>query len=126
AALDAALATPELLTITIASYFETPLNWDIAYQLHAMGFKRIDTLRHHVRQLVNTPDNHIATVQALWKNRKDQKDHYLIQLLNRAYLVIHPAPEKTYLQRYYHARYVTGQMYRNPEDKPDLDADMAW
>ncbi len=125
-AYQTAISTPELLTMSMSTYFETPLTWDIAYQLHALGFKRIDALRYHIRQLLKNPDDHTAIVTPLWQNRKDQKDYYLVQLLNRAYLAIHPNPKQEHLQKYIRARYIDGPMYRNPENKPNRESDIAW
>ena len=126
AAYQRAVSTPELLTMTMATYFETPPPWDIAYQLHELGFKRIDTLRYYIRQLIKDPDSHTTMVAQLWQNRKDKKDYYLVQLLNRAYLAIHPHPKPEHVSKYIHARYIDGHMYRNPENKPDRAADIAW
>jgi DNA polymerase III epsilon subunit-like protein len=125
-AYTSALAIPEIKTLTIAQHFEAPLDWDIAYQLHALGFKRIDTLRHYILQLIKNPDTHVETVKQLWAARKDIKDTYLIQLLNRAYLNIHPNPKKEHYMRYIRARYMTGTMYRNPSDVPNLAEDLVW
>ncbi len=121
-----AISTPELLTMTMALYFETPLPWDIAYQLHALGFKRIDTLRYYVRQILKNPDSHGSIVTELWRNRKESKDIALVQLLNRAYLAIHPKPKPEHMHKYIQARYIDGHMYRNPENKPNREADIAW
>lgn len=120
-----ALATPELRTITMPHYFETPPNWDIAYQLHALGFRRIETLRYYILQLIKNPDRHVETISKLWAEKKELKDTYLVQLLNRAYLSIHPKPPMAHMIRYIRARYIEGTMYRNPADKPDLVGDIA-
>jgi len=126
AAYTKALSTPELLTLTMADYFSTPPDWDIAYQLHALGFKRIETLRYYILQLIKNPDSHVTTVSKLWAEKKEDKDVYLIQLLNRAYLEIHPTPKHAHLMKYMQARYVDGNMYRNPTDQPDMQKDIAW
>jgi DNA polymerase III epsilon subunit-like protein len=126
AAYTQALSTPELLTLTMADHFATPPDWDIAYQLHALGFKRIETLRYYILQLIKNPDSNVSSVSKLWAERKEPKDVHLIQLLNRAYLEIHPNPKQAHLMKYIQARYIAGHMYRNPEDKPNMRENIAW
>lgn len=121
-----ALATPDLLTLTMARYFETPPDWDIAYQVHQLGFQRLDTLRYYAGKLIQNPDDYETILKTLWDKRENQKDRYLVQLFNRVYLAVHPNPRPAFLRKYLEARYVTGVMYRNLDAKPDLYANRAW
>ncbi len=102
-------------------YFEkSPKDWDIEYQIHELGFERIDHLFHHVQTLLQDPNRYAETLQSLLKAQKNPKDRYLIQLYNRAYLNTHPNVNPSHLNRYLDARYLTRALYRNPDDVPTL------
>lgn len=90
-------------------------DWDIAYQIHELGFERIDTLKRHVSELIKTPSSYPDTLKQLVASRKNQKDNYLLQLYNRAYLNTHPNPDPNYLKRYMEPRYITGALHKDPE-----------
>lgn len=105
-----------LTTLTASRYFELiKKDWDIDYQIHEMGFERIETLRTLVQDFFKNPDHYYETVKTLWKNRREAKDIYLIQLYNRLYLNGHPAPKAELLQRYIYPRYVVGTMLKDKE-----------
>ncbi|MGE4170635.1 MAG: hypothetical protein AB7F28_07960 [Candidatus Margulisiibacteriota bacterium] len=113
---DAALDQPFLKGLTEAVYFEKiKKSWDIEYQIHDLGFERIDQLRPLILALLADPNSHNVTLRHLLEARKDPKDTALIQLYNRAYLNIHPDPNPEYLQRYLVPRYVTGSLLKDPQ-----------
>lgn len=100
-------------------------DWDIAYQIHELGFDRIDTLKAHVSTLIKNPASYPDTLKHLLNTRKTQKDNYLLQLYNRAYLNTHPDPDPAYLKRYMEPRYISGTLNRDPdsfEPFPDMKA----
>lgn len=97
-------------------YFElTEKNWDIEYQIHALGFERIDTLGQLVRALLANPAGYEPILKSLLESRKTQKDTFLIQLYNRFYLNNHPHPRPDYFKKYVTQRYLTGSMLRDPQ-----------
>lgn len=89
--------------------------WDIAYQIHELGFDHIPKLRGHILNLIQNPESYSSTLQTLLQTRRTPKDTYLIQLYNRAYLNIHPNPDSTLFKRYLEARYVTGSLLKSPD-----------
>ena len=100
-------------------------DWDIAYQIHELGFDRIDTLKRHVSELIKNPASYSDTLKKLLETRKNQKDNYLLQLYNRAYLNTHPNPDPNYLKRYMEPRYISGSLHKDPESFeafPDMKA----
>ena len=98
-------------------YFEkTKKNWDIQYQIHELGFERIDTLRQKIAQLIASPKSYTDILNGLLKTRKNLKDTHLIRLFNRAYLKLHPNPDPKDMKRYLEQRYIQGKLHRNPED----------
>jgi hypothetical protein len=102
-------------------YFELiKKEWDIAYQIHELGFDRIDVLKRHVSSLIKNPDSYPATLKHLLDTRKNQKDNYLLQLYNRAYLNTHPNPDPAYLKRYMEPRYITGSLHRDKDSFEDF------
>jgi len=111
----------------------TKKNWDIEYQIHAMGFERIEILKTTVQQLLESPHTYEATLAQLLqerqknKNNSDafEKDNYLIQLYNRAYLNWHPDPPLVHLQRYLFPRYVAGTLLRDPAQFHTLDQSLT-
>jgi hypothetical protein len=99
------------------SYFSLlEKTWDIDYQIHELGFERIDALKHYTQKLFKAPDSYPQLLKTLLDNRSDKKDNYLIQLFNRAYLNYHPNPNPDYIFRYVKPRYIDGTMLRNSED----------
>jgi DNA polymerase III epsilon subunit-like protein len=112
--IEKASYTTEIKTITLEKYFKlTEKDWDIEYQIHQLGFERIDTLHDAIAQLASDPTRYDAIIKRIWTGSKDPKDKYLVQLFNRAYLNIHPAPNPVHLARYMAPRYLTGQMLRD-------------
>ncbi len=105
-------------------YFKyTKKNWDIAYQIHELGFERIETLHTHIKQLISAPDSYTEQLNTLLQNiqtapndEQKEKNRYLLTLFNRAYLNHHPAPNPVYLQKYMTPRYETGTLLRNSSD----------
>ena len=126
---EAAHSEPFLTTLDAPRYFELiKKDWDIEYQIHEMGFQRIDQLRDLVNAFFKNPNSYFDTVRTLWKNKKDPKDITMIQLYNRLYLNYHPAPDTTHLQRYFEPRYITGSLLKDPdtfESIPDRKAKLA-
>ncbi len=110
---------------SLTDYFElTKKDWDIAYQIHEMGFERIDTLRLYLENVWKKPEDYTRLLQellAIKQRSKLKKDHYLIQLFNRTCLNSHPNPDMTLLSRYVQARYVTKTLPRTPESVLSLD-----
>lgn len=117
------VSTPFFSQLNSERYFQlTQKAWDIEYQIHDMGFERIDTLREFIARLISKPDTYPELLNQLMQMKQkqtdpkqSQKDTYLIQLFNRAYLNTHPNPKPDYLARYLAPRYVTGVMLRNKE-----------
>lgn len=116
----------KLLLENPSHYFELiKKEWDIAYQIHELGFDRIDTLKMHVSELIKNPGSYPDTLKRLLETRKNQKDNYLLQLYNRAYLNTHPNPDPNYLKRYMEPRYILGSLQKDPETFeafPDMKA----
>ncbi len=103
---------------TLADYFALiPKEWDIEYQIHEMGFERIDQLRYVVRRLLDHPQTYAEDLPTLLahrrQNQNDPKDTYLIQLYNRVYLNFHPNPRPEDLRKYLGPRYAAGTMLRD-------------
>ena len=98
------------------SYFEAiKKNWDIAYQIHELGFDRIPMLRELVIELFEKPESYSERLKSLLTKRTSPKDNYLIQLYNRVYLNCSETPDQGLLKRYLEARYVSGVILKNPE-----------
>lgn len=108
---------PFIQQLSLKRYFElTPKDWDIEYQIHELGFERIDQLQRAVNALVKAPQEYDKLLKSIWDNRKDKKDKYLVQLFNRAYLNLHPNPKPEHLEKYLTPRYITGDMLRDNTD----------
>lgn len=106
-----------LKTLTREKYFEkTKKDWDIEYQIHELGFERIDELKKLTDALLSEPESYSDTVRMLWENRREKKDMYLIQLYNRLYLNYHPRVDPAHLHKYIVPRYITGDLVKNKED----------
>lgn len=115
--IQAIQADPQYNTLTLDDYFALiKKDWDIEYQIHELGFERIDLLRYNIVQLLDTPDKYPDLLRTLMSQRENQKDTYLLQLFNRAYLNIHPHPKPEYLKKYLTPRYLTKTMLKNPEE----------
>lgn len=98
-------------------YFKlTKKNWDIEYQIHELGFTHIESLHNLINNFLKSENTYLSQLKTLTENRKTQKDNYLIQLFNRFYLNNHSNPELSLLKRYLSPKYITGTLYRNPED----------
>lgn len=118
------LKDPHIQTIkdNALQYFKLfPVDWDIEYRPWAMGFQNIQTLREYIEQLNRNPNDYdeiIADWQAHKKAHPDQKDtlNFMIQLFNRFYLNYHPNPKPEHLKKYIEPRYITGTLFRNPQD----------
>ncbi len=89
---------------------------DIEYQIHELGFERIDTLKRYINTLIQDPSSYEASLKELLATRKEPKDNYLIQLFNRVYLNTHPNPRPDYLSRYMTPRYTDGSMTKHKDD----------
>jgi hypothetical protein len=89
---------------------------DIEYQIHELGFDRIDTLKRYVNTLIQDPSSYENSLKELLAKRKEPKDNYLIQLFNRVYLNTHPDPRADYLMRYMTPRYIDGSMTKYKND----------
>jgi hypothetical protein len=101
---------------TPALYFErAKKDWDILYQIHEMGFERIDILRGYIQRLIDDPDTYDTSLKQLLSSQKSVKDRYLLTLFNRAYLNHHPSPNPAYLEKYMKPRYETGTMLRDTD-----------
>lgn len=112
-----------LCSLTSDNYFELiQKDWDIEYQIHMLGFKRIDLLKPLVDQLLKDPNTYQDSLTRLLKNRQDKKDNYLIQLFNRVYLNYHPQVNVTHLHKYLLKRYVTGDLLKDPQRFQSLSA----
>jgi hypothetical protein len=100
---------------TPALYFErAKKDWDISYQIHELGFERIDVLRGLIQALIDDPNTYDETLKRLIPKQKNSvKDRYLLQLYNRAYLNHHPSPNPAYLAKYMGPRYETGSLLRD-------------
>lgn len=107
---------PFFNTLTLDRYFELiDKEWDIDYQIHKLGFERIDTLKNLIDTLMESPKKYDDMLKDLLRNRKDKKDTYLIQLFNRVYLNYHPSPRPDFLQKYIEPRYISGTLYRDKD-----------
>lgn len=101
-------------SLTVNRYFEkTKKDWDIDYQIHELGFERIDVLASLISELSSQPDHYSDIINRVWQQRKDIKDRYLVQLLNRFYLNNIPNVPKELKQKYGIPRYITGSMLRD-------------
>jgi hypothetical protein len=131
---SAILADPHIRTITAKArdYFLLfPVSWDIEYRPWAMGFDRIDTLRACIQRLIQDPNAHAAII-AEWRNRQPhlsaeaaRRDRLMITLFNRFYLNHHRNPLPRHAQQYIQSRYVSGTMFQNPDDRTNLDTELA-
>ncbi|RAP29049.1 hypothetical protein DID78_04130 [Candidatus Marinamargulisbacteria bacterium SCGC AG-343-D04] len=96
-----------------SSYFTLiKKDWDIDYQIHELGFERIDQLRSYVDRFMAHKNSYPSLLRELLTKRKHEKDTYLIQLFNRVYLNYHPDPDPALSARYLIPRYQTGSMYK--------------
>lgn len=121
-ALEDIRQNPFFKSITLDRYFETTKKpWDIDYQIHNLGFDRIETLRHEITTFFQSPENYLPQLNRLLKHRISEKDNYLIQLFNRVYLNFHSNPNPAYLMKYLEPRYITGTMLRNQDNFTSLD-----
>lgn len=103
--------------LTTEKYFELiKKDWDIEYQIHELGFKRIDRLKSAITELTKNYDQYDKILKDLLAERKDKKDNFLIQLFNRYYLNYHPKVKIDHLHKYLIPRYLTGELVRNKED----------
>jgi len=99
-----------------------PVDWDIEYRPWSMGFELIQTLRHYIERLHQTPNEYDAIINE-WKQLKKNtpkphdKLNAMITLFNRFYLNHHPSPKPEHLQKYIGPRYITGTMHRNSMDQ---------
>ena len=99
-----------------------PVDWDIEYRPWSMGFELIQTLRHYIERLHQTPNEYDAIINE-WKQLKKNtpkphdKLNLMITLFNRFYLNHHPSPKPEHLQKYIGPRYITGTMHRNSMDQ---------
>ena len=97
-----------------SAYFDSiKKDWDIDYQIHELGFERIDILGKLVERFMKQPQTYTEIIQDLIKQRSHPKDNYLIQLFNRVYLNYHPHPQQTHLNRYLTPRYIEGSLYKD-------------
>jgi hypothetical protein len=114
---DAIIQTPSL-------YFSyTKKNWDIMYQIHEMGFERIEQLHIHINTLIKKPESYDATLSKLLNSLAESKsetektkNRYMLTLYNRAYLNHHPEPNPKYLKKYLIPRYITGTLLRDKSE----------
>lgn len=99
-------------------YFEmTKKNWDIEYQIHELGFKRLDLLLPFIQELYSHPDLWEPRMQQLFKTYQHSgniQDKYLLQLYNRSYLNISKSCSQaaTYIKN----RYVLGLFHKDPKE----------
>ncbi len=106
-----------LKTLSKEEYFELiKKDWDIEYQIHELGFERIEKLRDLVHELNKDFQKYEEILTRLLKEKKSAKDSYLIQLFNRFYLNYHPNPKSIYLKKYLVPRYIEGKMLKNQAD----------
>jgi len=120
--IEQAVDDPFLSDLTTEKYFELiKKDWDIEYQIHELGFQRIDQLKEYVSQLLQTPERYDELLRLLLKNQKEPKDKYLIQLFNRVYLNFHPNPKPEYLKKYLTPRYITGEILKDRQQFTSLD-----
>jgi len=114
--------TPFIKDMTLEKYFKlTEKDWDIEYQIHQLGFERIDRLQMAILQLVRDPDSYDDIIKRIWSGQKTQKDKFLVQLFNRAYLAVHPSPKPEHLSRYMTPRYVSGALSKDLSQFVDID-----
>ncbi len=107
---------PAIQQFSEAAYFEfIRKDWDIEYQVHELGFQRIDQLHDKVTNFMKNPETYASLLQPMLKQKTDAKDRALLQLFNRVYLNYHPTPSLPYLHRYLIPRYVTGTMLRKDD-----------
>ncbi|MFA5879495.1 MAG: hypothetical protein WC860_04895 [Candidatus Margulisiibacteriota bacterium] len=100
--------------LTSEKYFELiKKDWDIEYQIHELGFKRIDRLKSAIDALSKNYDSYDKILKELLKERKEQKDNFLIQLFNRYYLNYHPKAKIEHLHKYLMPRYFTAELVRD-------------
>ncbi|MBI60086.1 hypothetical protein CL657_02580 [bacterium] len=92
-------------------------DWDIEYQIHEIGFDHhIATLGALKQKLLKNQDLYPELLQTLLSTRQSKQDNYLIQLFNRLFLNIAKSPDLALLNRYLKPRYITTEIYRNPEE----------
>jgi hypothetical protein len=103
-------------------------DWDIMYQIHEMGFERINELHIHINSLLKNPESYDTTLSTLLKSLTESKtetektkNRYMLTLYNRAYLNHHPAPNPTYLKKYLIPRYMTGTLLRDKSEFSELN-----
>jgi len=99
-------------------YFEmTKKNWDIEYQIHELGFNRLDLLLPLIQELYDHPDRWEKRMQKLletYQKSKNIQDKYFLQLYNRSYLNISKSSSQaaTYIKN----RYVLGLLHKDPQE----------
>lgn len=110
---------------TPSAYFDLiKKEWDIDYQIHELGFQRIDTLGQLVKAFMKDSSSYDKTLKTLIQRvqeHNDIKDRYLLQLYNRVYLNYHPNPKVNYIHKYTFPRYVTGELLRDWDTFRTLD-----
>ncbi len=108
-------------------YFElNKKDWDIEYQIHELGFQRIDSLKSLINTFTQDETQYPTLLNSLLEKREGKKDNYLIQLFNRFYLNNHSNPDKNLLNRYLHPRYITGILYRSNEYPNHFEQQFAY
>lgn len=106
------------------SLIEKP--WDIDYQIHELGFERIDILAQYIDKLHKKPEAYSQLLKNLLENRSCKKDTYLIQLFNRFYLNYHPSPNPEHCLKYIKPRYIEGSMLRDQKGFTPLTEQISW
>lgn len=94
--------------------------WDIEYQIHDMGFERINTLNKMIRQLTQSPERYQAIVTQNWRPNAPEKDRFLIQLFNRYALNNLPDLPVDLTDRYIVPRYINQTLVRDGDDSPTI------
>jgi len=95
----------------------TRKNWDIEYQIHELGFDRLDQLIPMIQDLYIHPElweEKVHTLMNRYKKTRHIKDKYFLQLYNRSYLNITGSTDHAF--SYIKPRYITGDMYKNKEE----------
>jgi hypothetical protein len=111
-----------LKSLSRDNYFAlTKKDWDIEYQIHELGFERIDRLNILVKKLFQDPNQYQDLLASLLRSRSDEKDNHLIRLFNRVYLNFHPSPDPAYMLKYLEPRYIKGTMLRDQSELVLLD-----
>ncbi len=98
--------------------------WDIEYQIHDMGFERINTLNKMIGQLTQSPQSYQAIVTQNWRPNASEKDRFLIQLFNRYALNSLPDLPVDLTDRYIIPRYINQTMIRDGDDSPTIISQM--